>query len=229
MIQRNKHQNIFENYPFSAEQLSAEEISQFAELEEWRLVLKENKYLTFRELIQKVVLSFLEDFKVYLVYVESFPQPKSKLRTFKKLFYNPKKQIGEQNLYETEIDFTAHKSILTALIQLDETNFEYSINQMNSNLAFGFIVRKNTQSFPTNPEIFLTKLVNQRLPEAQPLKVNILKVVAENYTDNNLIFTLQSTGKDEEIISFFTKNNTGLGEKINQISSLDKEESSIKN
>ncbi|MEZ4942253.1 MAG: hypothetical protein R3D58_15350 [Saprospiraceae bacterium] len=90
MIRTDKQHIILSNFPFSSGQLTPKEIDQLNEVEEWKIILKEYSSSYFNKVTKELITALLKDFKVYLIYFESFPQSKSTIRTFKKMFYNLK-------------------------------------------------------------------------------------------------------------------------------------------
>ncbi|MEZ4942252.1 MAG: hypothetical protein R3D58_15345 [Saprospiraceae bacterium] len=88
-------------------------------------------------------------------------------------------------------------------------------------------VKKKKRSFTSNKEKFLHQLKELKQKDGKSSKVNILKVLAKILNENKVIFTLKSTGKDEEIISLFTKNKNNFRRELNEV--IEKNKSMIEN
>jgi len=195
MISTNKNPINLSNYPFSVQGLSPKDIQLLDKVEERTI---------FEKITSDFLLNLLENFKVYLIYFESFPQSKSKIRTFKKMFYEQKTGFGKNNLLELEIDLENNQSILAAIVKANEKNLENCLKAINSNFAFGLAVRKNKKSFLPNQEQFLRQLKD--FSQIDSKKINILKVLTKALNEDKIIFTFKTTGQDESIISLFSKN-----------------------
>ena len=100
---------------------------------------------------------------------------------------------------------------------IDKYNFEYCLSHINSNFAFCLAVEKSKRSFPVNRYDFLKRLIGQRNKEDKLTKVNFLKVLIQTINDSRLIFTIKSTGNDEESISLFAKNTQKIEHGIREI------------
>ena len=217
MIKVEKHPVSPQSYPFSLGQLSPKEIAQLATFEEWGIMVKAYSNSIFDNFTKNLILYLYDNFNVYFIYIETFPQLKSKIRSHKKMFYAHNGAIKKSNLYEVEIDLEDNKSILSAIVKIDKYNFEYCLSHINSNFAFCLAVEKSKRSFPVNRYDFLKRLIGQRNKEDKLTKVNFLKVLIQTINDSRLIFTIKSTGNDEESISLFAKNTQKIEHGIREI------------
>lgn len=138
------------------------------------------------------------------------------------MFYDNKSELGKNNLFEIEIDVEDNKSILSGIVKLNEKNFMNSLNQINSNFSFGLAVQKSKRSFPYSKEKFLQQLKEIPQDERKSSKVNILKAIVKIMNENKVIFTLKSNGRDEEIISLYSKNENNFSRELNQLICMNK-------
>lgn len=217
MINTNKHHIILSNYPFASGQLSPNEAHELEDVQEWKISVREFSGSSFKKVTKELTSSLLKNFKVYFIYCETFPQPKSKMRTFKKMFHGQKSELGINNLFELEIDIEDNKSILTGILRIDEKNMDTAMDQINSNFSFGLAVKKTKRSFPSNKATFLQQLKEIALKGVKSSKTNILKAISKNLDAHKIIFVLRSTGNDEEIISLFSRNKNNFSKELDKV------------
>ena len=196
---------VTSNYPYSLTQLQADEIQQLEGLCALGLQSQETEEQTIEAILGRILPILLKEFRVYFVYWESFPQPKSQIRTFKKMFYGQKKALNPHNLLELEVDIEEGKSVLCALVRLDLYNMNYVLKHLNSNFAFGFMVEKSKRSFAKNRISFLQNLETARLKGANSSKLNLLKVFTQVLNAHKVVLETKTTGADEELVSIFHK------------------------
>lgn len=159
----------------------------------------------YNKKFKNILLSLLENNKIYLTYIENFVSEKSKVRTYRKMFYQYKKNIGKNNLFELEIDINSSQSVLSSIIKLNKKNIDFCLEELiNSNFNFGFIVPKNSRSFKKNRTHFLDQLITNRLKDEKTIKTNFLKSLSKNLNKKKSIFTIHRT-ESKEFLRFFSK------------------------
>jgi len=75
----------------------------------------------FDGLFSEVIRTLLINNKVYFLFNSRIPARKERLRSFKKLFYDYRKTLGQENLVELEFDLEGDQSIFLGLIKIRPT------------------------------------------------------------------------------------------------------------
>jgi len=207
MLTINNYQDtlISKRYPLSFKELDLDKSSFLKNIRMTEIVIDDLQDDTLTILIKHLVLKLKLNYNIYFIFHESIPQPKSKIRSFKKIFHSYRSFIGERNLFESELDIN-NQSILTSIIRLTPQNLDFLLeNFINSNLSFGFISPKKKRTFKKNRKTYLEDLKEYAPNTPKLFKVNIIKLLHQNLTEDNCFFKLKNTGKDEELIHVFEK------------------------
>ena len=189
-------------FPLSKRSVNNNDLPKLSKINVQEIIIEEYYDQKFNTELKFTLESLLKENKVYLTYIENFASYKSKVRSFRKMFYSYRNKIGKNNLFETETD--ENQSVLTSIIKLDKENIDFCLEELvNSNLAFGFIVPKKSRSFKKNRTHFLNQLIENRLEE-KTIEINFLKLLIENVNLKKHLFTIHRT-ESKEYLRFFSQ------------------------
>jgi hypothetical protein len=192
-------------FPLSKMSVNNNDLHKLSKINVQEIIIEKYYKQKFNTELKIILESIVKKNKVYLTYIENFESHKSKVRSFRKMFYTYREKIGKKNLFETEIDTTENQSILTSIIKLDRKNIDFCLEELiNSNLAFGFIIPKKSRSFKKNRTHFLNQLIKNRLEDEKTLKINFLKLLSQNVNLKKYIFTIHRT-ESKEYLRFFSQ------------------------
>ncbi len=121
------------------------------------------------------------------------------------MFYEAGHKIGENNLTELEIELENQKSVILVIIKVNEHNYSYLLDNINSHFSFGMAVLKGKRSSSINKEQFLAKVLESRLNSTKLVKINLLKIVSRLLNKNKLLFRLKSTANDSQQLVVYSK------------------------
>lgn len=193
-------------FPLSRKYITDNDLDNLSEINVQETTIEEYYEQKFNAELKATLKSFLDNNKIYLIHIENFAAYKNKVRSFRKMFYSYRENIGKNNILETEIDINENQSVLSSIIKLDKKNIDFCLEELiNSNLAFGFIVPKKSRSFKKNRTHFLNQLIKNRLEE-KTIEINFLKSLSNNLNKNKVIFTIHRT-ESKEFLRFFSKKN----------------------
>lgn len=156
MIEIHKSGNLLEdpffNFDYSKQFLNKREIVGLQEIRGLSFYIKgDSSFLEYDIFLKRLLKHLLTNYKIYLILSENYPSPINRIRTYKKLLYKEDEKIGEQNLFQTEIELGNNQSILSSIVRLTEGNINYcTANLIDSLFRFGFIIKKGKRSFKEN-------------------------------------------------------------------------------
>lgn len=209
MITIKKVDNILSgtDFTFALKQVNEKERSALGTFNGISYAIYDQSNHLFPRILKDMMMALLQEHKIYLIYIESNPQPTTKIRSHKKMFdVNVQKQIKPNNIFEYEHQLGNGKSLKTGMVRMTEANCEYCIDHLlNSNFAFGYIVPTTKRSFKNNRQAFLKDVAFFNLDGLKTVRVNLPKIIASCLGPNQEVFTILTTGKDEEIIRFYHK------------------------
>lgn len=160
----------------------------------------------FRAFLVKFFEEILKTEKVYLVYIEKFPEKQNRIRSYKKLFSTVKDRIGKPNLFEKEVQIASDITALISTIKLTKDNLLFIIdNLINSTFSFGYIVKKGHRSFSINKSIFLESIILKNSQIGKSIEVNFLKLTNNFATKNASLFRILLDGRDNQLLEVFGK------------------------
>ena len=172
----------------------------------------------FENLLEELFKTLLEEYKLYLVYLEPAAFMKMKVRSHKKMFHNFRRQIGDSSLFEKEFDLGENQSVLSAVISLTSENLTFCTRKLLRNFIFGLGVLKGQRAFPKSREFFLKKIFLHSFSEKAQRAFNLPRLLADALQDGKFVFEMKSTGADEQVISFyFSSSCTALKRRIEKV------------
>ena len=121
--------------------------------------------LSTDSLISVLVDALKKDKKIYFVYSESIPTRISRMKSYKKIFYEERKAgvFRKDEVFEAEVETGSTQSVVTAIISpRSSASVQYVLsNLLDSRLKMVLFVDKNKRSFRLNKREFLRTMVMQ--------------------------------------------------------------------
>jgi len=158
-----------------------------------------------KDFLREIILLLLPDYDIWLVLVEPSPRKRSRIRSHKKMFYEVRKDIDPEDRYEEEVDTGQGESLMAGLVRMNKKSLDFWLESLLfSNLRFVYFVKRVTSpSVIADPEQFLQKIVDLRLPESGIAFLNYPRIIADFADENSSLARLRATGADEEIMQFW--------------------------
>ena len=193
------------DFSFALTQISEKQKGVLGHYRSIHYVIYDRSDTLFSILLKDLMAAVLKKHKIYLIYLESGPQPMTKLRSYRKMFGVEHRQyIKLRNIAEYEYPMDSTYSLKTAIVKMTNENYEYCLkNLLNSHFAFGYIVPVGERSFKKNRQMFLHDVVSVILEKYKIIRVNIPKLITSYLGPNHKVFTKIISGRDEEIIRFY--------------------------
>jgi len=186
-------------------------------------VLESLKALQVKEKahFQRDMLSLFRNFlvfstkahKVYLVFLEPYPQKNNRIRSKKGLFYPHSIVFKQPATYETEIEVSPGETLLAGITQVTVSDIDSVVDCLDElPFAFGLAVPQQKRAFANSRKDTLETIVHQGLKPGKIYWKNWLKIVALLLKPERKIFTLQ-TLNDSEYFRVFHHRADGKWEK----------------
>jgi len=169
--------------------------------EQLSIAVKEMEGDVFEGLLKDVINNLLIDHKVYFVFSESKPQPASKIRSYKKMFYDELRNglLKARDVISQESDIQSGKSILSSILSVTEDNLDQVIpGMLTRNFRFAFIVKKGTRSFNSSRASFLDNLVNRVIKNQRFDRSEIQKMIVSLARKNKHSLRISSAANGNE-------------------------------
>lgn len=203
------HDNVLKiNGIVSSINLSEEEIDQLNEFKKIRFAVLDYSNAQFGLLLKDVIFKLQESYKIYLIYIESKPQPKNRVRSYKKMFFGEKQKpvFRQGDIREIEIEVSDNTSLLVSSIRLTESNRTYVLeNLINSNFKFGYFVKKGKKSFNKNISSFLENITSLLTDRSTISRMNYIQLLLSEVKKNKNIFRIPSSVNDKEYLEFLIR------------------------
>lgn len=184
---------------YPPEDLTPEQIEKLWGYERVVFSFDDKSNLTALEFFKGAIHIILRDFDVYLVFAETMPQVKTAVRTHKKLFYDSRSQIAQEDRFETEIDAGDGQSILAGAIKLNHDNWDYcTANLVNSTLQFAYIIYRD-QPGPDEDWATFFQHLWENMFGGRVLYTNYPKILADFTDKTQSVARLASYVKDETV------------------------------
>ncbi len=175
----------------------------------------------FEQLLKDVLKQLLDDHKVYFVFSESKAQPKSRMRSFKKMFFEERKQniIKSRDLVNLESSIDESSSLLSSILSVHVGNLEAVIPELlTKNFRFAFIVRKGKRSFSSSREAFLDQLIHRVVKNRRFDRGEVRKLATRLTGKNKHAFRISAKGKGAEQLDVVVdRSNQQVIENLNSI------------
>lgn len=157
--------------------------------------------------IESFVRYFLTQFltleqPVFLFFSESFPEPKSRLRSYQQLFYQETDAIGTDNYFTYERELPEGQSLLVGVIQVTADNLAYAIERLfTSEFVFGFTEATDEEAIHAREE--LRPLFDQSVMIDKRRWLNPLRLALHLPTEKAVAFRLLPHGNDDQSLDLF--------------------------
>lgn len=147
-----------------------------------------------------------EEHNIYFVFLEDYPQAKSRIRSKKGLLYKHKHSIPlEKGIFlANEIELTPNASLFAGVIRVTDKNFDYLIDHLyDLPFAFGLLSPYGHRTFKTNRKDFLNTVVLEGLKPGKIYWKNWLKIATLLVEPGKKIFSLQNFNDTEYLRIFY--------------------------
>lgn len=142
--------------------------------------------------------------KVYLIFIEPYPQTKSRIRSKKGLFCAHREIFERPTTYEVEIEVSPDKTFLAGITQVTASNINDVVNYMDElPFAFGLAVSQQKKTFTNSRKKMLQTIVNHGLKPGKIYWKNWPKIAALLVKPERKIFTLQTLNDSEYFRIFY--------------------------
>lgn len=194
----------FFNFDYSLDFLSEEELTSLRKVGGLAYYFQgEHNETEFALFTRFLMEGLMENYRIYVVLTESFPSSKSRLKSHQKLLYAQRNQLTGQAITEIEMDVQEGKSILAAMIRLDNENFLIDLSYLLSgNFAFAYFVKKGTKGF-SNRDRFLEEMVINYTVIEKTVWINYAKLAQKLATPNSFILRRSVDGSDNLSLEFY--------------------------
>lgn len=199
-------------FTFSKSQLSDAEKASVSVKKVFHYQFEEDVYAVEPDLFFKTLMrSFVEERNLYFFYVDKVAEPQYRLRSHKKLLYAHRDRIGQDQLYEEEVELRSGETVLYSIVRVDESNLDYvCAHLVNSLFAFGLV-----KDLPNRGDYYeglsLRSLIQSQPPSSRGLfDINLLKVVAHLVDESSSVIRVFKDGLDNDYLSLFYENEQHL-------------------
>ncbi len=145
-----------------------------------------------------------EEHNVYFVFVEDYPQAKSRIRSRKGLLYEHRLQLEKGIFLVNEVELTPNESLFAGIVRVTDKNFDYLIHHLNDlPFAFGLLSPYRHRTFTTNRKDFLNTVVLEGLKPGKIYWKNWLKIAALLVAPGKKFFSLQNLNDTEYLRIFY--------------------------
>ncbi len=158
------------------------------------------------DFFKDAVLQLLPAFDLYMVFSETLPQKKTRVRSHKKMFYPVRDAVAPNDRFDAEVDTGEDQSVLTGAIRLSPSNLDFCVdNLINSTLQFTYVVRKETSFTHFDWDVILKDMVDESIRSGRMLSPNIPKILLRYAGEDRALILLKNTGRDEQTVQFFVQ------------------------
>lgn len=172
--------------------------------------VKEQAYFQ-RDIVQffrNFLVFCMEEHNIYFVFIEDYPQPKSRIRSKKGLFYTHKEKLEKNTVFETEMEVAPGETLMAGIIRLTSKNMDYVFGKLEKlPFAFGYLVPKGNKPFRISRKNFLETMVSQGLKHGKVFWKNWPKIAAYLVNPDKKLFYLQDLNDAEYFRVFYRKEN----------------------
>lgn len=165
------------------------------------------KKIFFRQLSELLI----SQYDLYYFFVEKTAKKRSPIRTYKKMMYPHRNQIGKDFLFEYEIELEKDRTILFSAILVDDSNVDYVCSKLlDSRFSFACLVNKTKNKKSILERILLKNYLIKKKSENSVIDLNILKIAANLVDDKTSIIRRSNDGLDNTYLSVFYQNTSHI-------------------
>lgn len=193
------------HFDYSKQFLTVDEIFFLEKVNGMRFYFENDLFSTeFDSFLKKCLLYFIEINTLYFVYLEPYASARSKIRSYRKLFYDVKTEIGAENVAEVEVPIGTNESRLSAVVKITKQNLNFiTAFHFNSAFVFGYITDKNLLVDTAISQSFLKSLIEKDLNQDKTSSLNLLKSINRLINAQDVLLTIATDGKNNQSINFF--------------------------
>lgn len=210
MIEIHKTDNIlskgFFNFEHSKEFLSETDFTNISKVKGIGFYFKEDdiESTEFKHFFKSFNKILLNENEIYLVLIEIYPKKRNRVRSKRLMFYEERKELGEENILEAEIEFKGDETIIIGAVKITEGNFDYCMdNLVNEYFSFGYVVNKNKDRFKNDVGQIFDKIVKGFSNSDKAFQINYLKLSNYILKGGSLIYRVMLDGKSNQSLEIY--------------------------
>lgn len=212
MITLKKSNNIFYNKKVVLNYFLTDEFSSSNELGEidWfeLKITGEDNDEVFEGFLERFITKLKNEFHIDLIAYQKSDQPKNRIRTYAKYFYDLRKQnlVGEKYLAEKEIDTKENRSIYSGIIQVDKIDNEIIFEELLN--EYGRIIHAEIRGEQPDRLIeMLDKLDLALLRKDKLVNIDYTVLLERFINPNSIISSYLYDGRDDLIFTVYSGKN----------------------
>lgn len=145
-----------------------------------------------------------EEHNVYFIFLEDYPQAKSRIRSKKALLYQHRLHLEKGISLVSEVELTPNESLFAGIVRMTDKNFDYLVDHLDDlPFAFGLLSLYRQRTLKTNREDLLNTVVSKGLNPGKIYWKNWLKIAALLVAPGKKIFSLQNLNDAEYLRIFY--------------------------
>lgn len=153
----------------------------------------------FNKVLELAFSSLLKNHTLYLVFVEPYASPITRLRSYAKLFNLHRHKLADENLVEEEIIIAEGHSVMTAVLELKSANLAIVLDQLlRGSFVFGVVA--NQPLTKTWKIAFLQQLVQRANTNKERLRLNLPFALNELVAQDLLLFRIYADQDNREFL-----------------------------
>jgi len=210
MIEIHKTDNIlsegFFNFAHSKEYLSKTDFTNISKIKGLGFYFKEDdiESTEFKHFFKSLNKLLLNEDAVYLVLIEIYPKKRNRVRSKRLMFYEERKELGEENILESEIEFIGNETIIIGAVKITEDNFDYCMdNLVDEYFSFGYIVCKKKDRFQNDVNQIFEKIIKDFSNSDKAFQINYLKLSNYILKEGSLIYRITLDGKSNQSLEIY--------------------------
>lgn len=165
-----------------------------------------NEELEFPKLLETSIETLQNTYNIFAVFVGLSPEKKSKLRSYKGMFYGLKKYIPEKKFLHKEFSLPNGYSQFAGLLDLDSITTSFFIEHLLiSSFAFGLILPEESSGLfsKERKEQLLDTLYSQIIPDQSEGSIEYIKAVVATSNLGMALFRITTDGQDNQYLEFY--------------------------
>jgi len=120
------------------------------------------------------------------------------------MFYEERKELGEENILESEIEFIGDETIIIGAVKVTEYNFDYCMdNLVNEYFSFGYVECKKKDRFQNDVNQIFDKIIKDFSNSDKTFQINYLKLSNYILKEGSLIYRVALDGKSNQSLEVY--------------------------
>ena len=158
----------------------------------------------FRHFFKSFNRMLLEENDVYWVLAEIYPKKRNRVRSKRLMFYEERKELGEESVLEKEVEFNGGETIIIGAAELTEENLDYCMNKLfNDYFSFGYVINKSKNRFRETAGQKFETIVKEFSNSDKQFQANYLKLAGFLLEEGALIYRVALDGKSNQILEVY--------------------------